>query len=65
MDRMSFRGVGCFHDHLGERRVSVHVAGDLVRGQFHHVGQGQFGQQFGHHGIVLCLAITIEILISP
>ena len=28
----------------------MHVAGDLGRGQFHHVRQRQFGQQFGHFG---------------
>ena len=50
MYRVAFCPMRRFHDHFGERRVGVHVAGDLGRGQFHQVRQGQFGQQFGHFG---------------
>ena len=48
LDGLALRAVCCFHQHLAEGRVGVHVAGDLVRGQLHHVRQGQLGQQFGH-----------------
>jgi hypothetical protein len=50
MYRMPFCTVRCFHDHFGERRVRVHVAGNLSGSQLHQVRQGQFGQQFGHFG---------------
>ena len=50
MDWRSFRAVGCFHQDFGECWVGMHVAGDLIRGQFHQVRQGQLGQQLGHFG---------------
>ncbi len=44
IDRMSFRIVSSFHQSLAQSRVDVHIAGDLSRGQFHHLRDSQFRQ---------------------
>lgn len=47
MDRMTACCVGGFHQHFAKSRVGVDVAGDLRRGQLHHLGDGQLGEQLG------------------
>lgn len=45
MDRMPLGVVGSFHQGFAQRRVGMHIAGDLGRRELHHLRHGQLGQQ--------------------
>jgi len=48
MDGLALCSMRSFHQNFGKRRVCVNVARDLVRGEFHHVGEGELGEQLGY-----------------
>ena len=50
MDRVAFSPMSCFHNHLAEGRVGMHIAADFADGQFGALGKGQLRQQFGDIG---------------
>ena len=45
---MAGDAVGHFLQRLGQRRVGVHVAGDLFGGEVPQLGEGELGQELGH-----------------
>ena len=64
MNCRTLRRVRFFHQHLGERRVGMDVAGDLGRGQLHYLRQSEFGQEFGHFGTDQCRAQNLAVFFS-
>ena len=42
VDGVSLHGMGGLHQGFAQGGVGVDVAADLSRGEFHHLGQGQF-----------------------
>ena len=64
MDRRSLCPVRRFHQRFRKRRVRVDVPYDLVRGEFHHLREDEFGQEFGHFRIDQVRAEDLAVFLT-